>query len=125
MQEIKYILMFISMFLIIVISKIVSKKYVDRVNELKKIQNALNIFKSKIKFTYEPIGEIFEEISNAIEGNIGEIFLDAKDNMETKMAGVAWENAVNSSKTSLTNEDKQTLKMLSKLLRTNRYRWSN
>lgn len=125
MQEIKYILMFISMFLIIVISKIVSKKYVDRVNELKKIQNALNIFKSKIKFTYEPIGEIFEEISNAIEGNIGEIFLDAKDNMKTEMAGVAWEDAVNSSGTSLTNEDKQTLKMLSKLLRTNRYRWSN
>ena len=32
-----------------------SKKYSNREKELKEMKNALNIFKAKIKFTYEPI----------------------------------------------------------------------
>ena len=55
MQMIKYfmlILVFISSSLI---GRLISKKYIDRVEELKEIKNALNIFKSKIKFTYEPL----------------------------------------------------------------------
>ena len=40
-----------------------SRKYVYRVNELREFKNALNIFKSKVNFTYEPIPEIFDQIS--------------------------------------------------------------
>ena len=39
-----------------------SKKYAYRVKELQEMKNALNIFMTKIKFTYEPLGEIFKQI---------------------------------------------------------------
>ncbi len=125
MHIIKYIL-FVFIFLAsIAIGRLLSKKYVDRVNELKDMKNALNIFKSKIKFTYEPIGEVFYEISKTMKNNVGEIFEKAMDKMKTEPASIAWENAVDESNNNLTSEDKQTIKMLSKLLRTNRYRGSN
>lgn len=116
MQIIKYILFALIFIAGIAIGKLISKKYVDRVNELKDMRNALNIFKSKIKFTYEPIGEVFEEISNNLKNNIGEIFKVAKNNMEKQVAGIAWEEAVEESKNNLEEEDKQVIKMLSKLL---------
>ena len=124
MQMIKYVLLFFIFILSFKIGRLISKKYVDRVNELKDMKNALNIFKSKIKFTYEPIGEVFLEISKTM-GNNGEIFNYARNKMKTKSASLAWEEAVEESKNNLIEEDKQTLKMLSKLLRTNWYRRSN
>ena len=121
MHIIKYIL-FVFIFLAsIAIGRLLSKKYVDRVNELKEMKNALNIFKSKIKFTYEPIGEVFYEISKTMKNNVGKIFETSMNKMKTNSAGIAWEKAVDESKNNLTDEDKQTIKMLSKLLRTNRY----
>ena len=117
MEVIKYIL-FVAIFLIsIAIGKLLSKKYIDREKELKEMHNALNIFKSKIKFTYEPIGEVFIEISQMMSySNIGKIFKQAKNIMKYQSAGEAWEKAVNESKNNLTKEDKQTIKGLSKLL---------
>ena len=60
----------------------ISAKYTSRVNGLKKMLRALNIFEEKIKFTYEPIPNIFEELgdnfSNSKNENendyVGEIF---------------------------------------------------
>ena len=50
------------------------------------MQNALNIFKTKIKFTYAPIGEIFEEISNKTSKiNIANLFQKAKKGLETRL----------------------------------------
>ncbi len=43
-----------------------AKTYENRERELKKIKNALAFFKSKIEFTYEPIQEIFMQISISI-----------------------------------------------------------
>lgn len=40
-----------------------STRFKNRVIELKEFKSALNIMKNKIKFTYKPLGEIFEEIS--------------------------------------------------------------
>ena len=40
-----------------------SKKYTYRVKELQEMKNALNIFMTKIKFTYEPIPSTFMYIS--------------------------------------------------------------
>ena len=37
--------------------KIIAKKYSNRVDELKEMKNALNMFLTKIKFTYESIPE--------------------------------------------------------------------
>lgn len=116
MQMIKYFMLFSILVACSLIGRYLSKKYVMRVNELEEIKNALNMFQSKIKFTYEPIPEIFEEISKNTSQYIGKIFLEAKQKMQTTTANIAWEEAIEESKNSLTKEDKHVLKALSKLL---------
>ena len=93
-----------------------SKKYSNRVRDLKEIRQALNFFEEKIKFTYEPIPDVFEEISKKMSENIGEIFSNASKKMENTSAGEAWEEAVNNSNTSFTKEDIEILKGLAKML---------
>ena len=116
MQIIKYIMLFLIFISANLIGKILAKKYTDRLQELEEMKNALNIFKSKIKFTYQPIPEIFEEISNNSNLNIANIFKSSRENMENLSAEEAWIKAIEESKNNLTKEDKNTLKMLSKLL---------
>lgn len=94
----------------------ISKKYEERVKELKEFKNALNMFKTKIKFTYEPIPEIFEQISKQIQTNTGKIFKLASCNMEVLTAGEAWNIAVDTNILNINEEDKSILKNLSKLL---------
>ena len=53
---------------------LISKKYSNRVNELQEFKNALNIFKTKIRYTYEPIPEIFKEISKNVNPKVGYVF---------------------------------------------------
>lgn len=96
--------------------KIIAKKYSNRVNELKEMKNALNMFLTKIKFTYESVPETFNEIGNNINGNIGKIFRTASENMKEKAAGEAWEEVVDKIETSLTNEDKSIIKNLGRML---------
>ena len=72
--------------------------------------------KSKIKFTYEPIPEIFEEISKTSSRNISELFKTAKIKMNDLTANEAWEEAIEESQNNLKKEDKDVLKTLSKLL---------
>ncbi len=94
----------------------ISKKYSTRVHELKQFQSALNIFEEKIKFTYETIPDVFEDISQNIKGNVGEIFEKSAENMRIMSAGEAWEKAIDESNTKLTKEDKDTIKGLAKML---------
>lgn len=94
----------------------VSKKYVERVNNLKQIKKALNIFEAKITYTYEELPDIFLEISKKIKGDVGELFFDARKNMELDFAGEAWEKSINNSNIVLLEEDKEALKSLGKLL---------
>ena len=96
--------------------KIFIKKYVYRLNELEEMKNALNIFESKIRFTYEPIPEIFGEISKNSSSNISNIFKKAKEKMKEKNASQAWEETIDESDCNFSKEDKQVLKTLSKLL---------
>lgn len=93
-----------------------SQKYVYRVNELKEFKNALNMFKTKIKFTYEPIPEIFNQIAGSINPNIGSIFRIASYNMQFCTAGDAWSKAIDTDLLNISYEDKNILKDLSKLL---------
>ena len=116
MKLIKYFMLFLILVLSTMIGKFLSKKYIYRLEELEDIKNAFNILKRKIKFTYEPIPEIFEEISENVSKNIGEIFKKAKDEMKSKTASDAWENAVEKSECNLKKEDKNIIKTLSKLL---------
>ncbi len=118
MQLIKYVmllLIFLSSFLI---GKCMSKQYIYRLKELEEIKNALNIFKTKIKFTYEPIPEIFTEISKTSNYNISEFFMKVVEKMKNKSASEAWEEGIDEIESNLTQQDKQTIKTLSKLLGT-------
>ena len=116
MQIVKYFMLLTIFILSNIIGKILASKYVFRLEELKEIKNALNVFKSKVKFTYEPIPEIFEEISNNSNGNISSLFKIAKNEMKNTTAERAWTIAIESSQNNLNEQDKQTLNMLSKLL---------
>lgn len=98
------------------IGLIKSQKYVYRVDELKEFKNALNMFKTKIKFTREPVPEIFNQISKAITPTIGGIFKIASYNMNFYPAGDAWSKAIDTDILNINMEDKAVLKDLSKLL---------
>ena len=82
MQVLKYFMLLLIFIASSLIGKFISKKYAYRLKELEEIKNILNIFKSKIKFTYEPIPEIFEEINAKTENNIGKIFGQARKKYE-------------------------------------------
>ena len=116
MQIIKYVILLLIFILSNIIGKLVASKYSYRLEELKEIKNALNIFKTKVKFTYEPIPEIFGEISKNSSGNIGSIFKIAENEMKENTAEEAWKIALKESQNNLNEEDKKTLNMLSKLL---------
>ena len=113
---IKYFMLFLLLVACTLIGRFLSKKYVYRLNELEEMKNALNIFESKRKFTYEPIPEIFGEISKNSSSNISNIFKKAKEKMKEKNASQAWEETIDESDCNFSKEDKQVLKTLSKLL---------
>lgn len=116
MQIIKYFILFLILILSTLIGKFLSKKYVYRLEELEDMKNALNILKTKIKFTYEPIPEVFEEISKNVNKNVGNIFTLAKEKMKDESASKAWELAVEKTECNLKKDDKKIIKTLSKLL---------
>ena len=116
MQIIKYFMLFLVLITSSLIGKSIAKKYGNRLKELEEMKTALNIFKSKINYTYSPIPEIFEELSVKIKGNIGNIFKKSREKMENSTASVAWEEAIEEVSSNLNKDDKYTLKTLSKLL---------
>jgi len=95
---------------------LVAKKYSNRVIELKNMKNALNMFETKIKFTYESVPEIFKEIAKQIEGEVGLIFEQASQEMREMTAGEAWNTSIDCSNTNMNMEDKTILKNLGKML---------
>ena len=68
MNIIRYIFLLLIFISSTSIGIILSKKFKNRVLELKDIKSALNIMKNKIKFTYKPLSEIFDEISILSKG---------------------------------------------------------
>jgi len=95
---------------------LISKKYVNRVNELKEFKNALNMFKTKIRYTYAPLPEIFTEISESIDSNISSVFKKASEKMDVCPAGEAWKLALRIEDLNIDDEDRIALKNLSKML---------
>lgn len=100
------------------IGYIIANQYKNRVNELKEFKNALNMLKTKMRYTYETIPDIFEEISKSTEQNISNIFKSAVQSMRSLQlnAGEAWKESIMNSKTSISKEDKTILMNLEKLL---------
>lgn len=116
MQFVKYLILIFIFGTTSFIGILIAKRYSNRVKELQEIKNALAMFEAKVKFTYEPIPEIFKEISNKFNENIGQIFKNSSNKMLTKPADVAWCEAIDESNNNMNKEDKEVLKGLSKLL---------
>ncbi len=92
-----------------------AKVYNNRVMELKKVKNSLEVLKSKIEFTYEPIQDIFQEISNIVYANQANIFQETVENIGKFGVTESWTRAVEKN-ADLNEEDKSTIKMFGKLL---------
>lgn len=120
MQYLKFVILVMIFILSIIIGKTISSKYILRLTELEELKNALNIFKTKVKFTYDPIPKIFDDIARNSSKNISRLFINAKEEMKNKTASLAWENAVDNFLGNINYEDKQVMKVLAKLLRCNR-----
>ena len=112
----KYIIMALVFFISILIGNIISKRYILRVKELQDFQNALNIIESKIKFTYEPLPEIFLQISKLLSDNISKIFCLASSYMKESCAEEAWNKAIEKSSTYLKKEDFESIKSFGKMI---------
>lgn len=93
-----------------------SKQFSKRLTSLKNIKSSLNIFKAKIEFTYEPIKDIFNEISKIVYKNKENIFKTFCSNLENKDITVAWNEAIEITDEGLNLDDKEVLFMLGKML---------
>lgn len=109
-----------------VLGILLSKKYKNRVKELKELVTSLNILESKIKFTHEPLGDIFKELSSNKE-NISNIYKTAHNNLKENDIKTAWKSAIEQEKKNLNlnNEDIEIITSLGNILRTNWCRRSN
>lgn len=47
-----------------------ANKYKDRVKDLKQLRSALNILKTKIEYTYQPLPQIFLELSKEFDNEV-------------------------------------------------------
>ena len=94
----------------------ISKRFISRVNDLIDMKKALNILETKIKFTYEPLPQVFLYISKNVNDSISQIFKNSAKKMEKESAGSAWKDALEKDKTNLKQEDLEILKSLGNLL---------
>lgn len=119
MIVIKYMILIILLLSSSYIGILVSKKYQNRVIELKEIKTYLSIFIAKVKLTYEPIPQIFEELGRKQtknSSNITQLFKVASKEMKELPAGKAWLKALEKVNTNLKKEDIEVLRNLSNLL---------
>lgn len=113
---IKYTSIFFVFIVTFLIGYLISKKYSNRVMELKEIQMLLDILENKIKFTYEPLKEIFLQMNNLVKGNIGNLVHEIENKLENDNAEIAWKKSIKNSKNNLEQEDIQILENLFKML---------
>lgn len=116
MQGIKYILLFAIFGLSTAIGMAIAKSYENRVSELREFKTILNAIKTKIKFTYEPLAEIFKQIANKNETNVERIFGQMANQITYYPTREVWENCIQEADISINQEDKDILKKLGKLL---------
>ena len=95
---------------------IYSKKYVYRLNELDEFKNNFKIIENKIKYTYEPLDEIFLQISEITDYQISHIYKNISENIKKEGAEKAWKKEIEECKLCLKREDKEALKEFGVLL---------
>lgn len=113
---IKYISIFLVFSICFLIGNLISKKYILRVKELQEFQNAFQIIENKIKFTYEPLPEIFIQTSKMLTPNISNILEKASTSMKNTNAEEGWNNSIEKASTNLKKEDIESIKSFGKML---------
>ena len=116
MEILKIIILTIIMGMCTSLGLMKANRYKLRVIDLQEIKKALNLILTKMRYTYEPLPDLFYEISNDLNENIANIFIKSHEFMEFLNAGQAWEKAVDESTYNFTKEDINIIKGLSKLL---------
>lgn len=111
----KILILFLIMLICTSLGILKAKSYNNRVVELKKIKNALEVLKSKIEFTYEPIKDIFQEISKIVYAGEENIFAETLENISQCGVTESWNKATQKNR-NLNEEDKSTIQMFGKLL---------
>lgn len=99
------------------IGVLISKRYSNREIELKEFKKILNAIKTKIKFTYEPLTEIFEDISKNTLDSISNILKNTNKRMKHMSVSKAWDESIEESNLDINAEDKNIIKGLGKMLR--------
>lgn len=112
----KNILLMIIFSLSTAIGLVIAKMYENRVKELREFQNILNIMKTKIKFTYEPLADIFRQIAQDNNTSIEKLFRQMSHQITFKKTNEVWTKCIQEADLSLKQEDKDVIKKLGKLL---------
>lgn len=112
----KYLLLIVIFSLSTAIGLIISKMYENRVNELKEFKSIFNIMKTKIKFTYEPLREIFLQIAKDNNTKIEKIFGQMACQIQYEQVEKVWATTIQKADISINQEDKNIIKKLGKLL---------
>ncbi len=113
---IKYIILTLIFAITSILGFVIANRYKFRVRDLKLLRNVLNVLETKIKYTYEPLPKIFEDLSREFDYGISQIFAISKEKMKTSSASEALEYGINKSETYLNKEDLEILRNLEKLL---------
>lgn len=95
---------------------LLSQKYKYRLDELDELKNNFKIIENKIKYTYEPLEEIFTEVAEISTFSISQLFKNVANNIKEYGAEQAWKNQVKQIDLSLKKEDKEVLQEFGQLL---------
>lgn len=96
MKIIKYIFLLCVFLNCCIIGFLLANKYKKRVYELRTFKEMVNILETKMKFTYEPLGNIFDDIINLYsdKNQLSQIFIQAKNNMKSLDVSSSWNLAI-------------------------------
>lgn len=101
----------------VIIGSIISSKYSRRVKELQDLITSLEVFETRIRYTYDTIPNCFLFIAKHIKSNVSKIFENAGDRLKNDKnisAGTCLETVIDEEKMflCLNNEDIEVLKGL-------------
>ena len=107
MTILKYIILISIFFAIYFIGNLIAKKYRDRVNELNDFKEFFNVLRSKMQYTYEPLGDIVKEMQTLLSKNnsMKKILQDICTNIKENDFRISWENGINKQKRNLNLKD--------------------
>ena len=119
MELIRYIVLIAIIACSTSIGFLLSKRYVDRLNELNDLYVLVNILQNKIKFTQVPLKEVFEQIGNiSVKTDVKNIFLECSSMLKNFNLENSWKESIEkeSKFLNLKKEDVETISTLGSIL---------